>query len=59
MKKSIKDFQVEKLENRKEFIFYCLPKYVCEPKPTPPNPCNPDDDNNSGGPKINIGVGRR
>lgn len=24
MKKSINAFQVEKLENRKEFIFYCL-----------------------------------
>ena len=28
MKKSIKDFQVEKLENRKEFIFL-LPTKVC------------------------------
>ncbi|MDH2208186.1 hypothetical protein HXZ62_13865 [Empedobacter falsenii] len=29
MKKSINDFQVEKLEDRKEFIFYCLLHLFC------------------------------
>lgn len=35
-------FSVEKLEERKEFTFYCLPK-PCTPKP----PC--DGGNNGGG----------
>jgi hypothetical protein len=48
MKKSINDFQVEKLENRKEFIFYCLLHLLCctcgtngggtTTPPTNPNP---------------------
>ena len=29
MKKSINAFQVEKLEDRKEFIFYCLLHMFC------------------------------
>ena len=46
MKKSINDFQVENLEDRKEFIFYCVLHLFCGGhKPvcddggtTPPNP---------------------
>lgn len=55
MKKSITDFQVEKLENRKEFIFYCLVHlFCCPPKATcggnngggtPPNPPGPPSGN--------------
>lgn len=42
-------FSVEKLEERKEFTFYCLPQ-PCDPKP----PCNPeppcgDDGGDTGG----------
>lgn len=37
MKKSINDFQVEKLEDRKEFVFYCcLLDKICK-KPVPEN----------------------
>ena len=41
MKKSINDFQVEKLEDRKEFIFYCVFHLFCGGHGTNPNP-NPN-----------------
>lgn len=43
-------FSVEKLEERKEFTFYCLPK-PCTPKPpcTPEPPCDDDGGGNGGG----------
>ncbi|MBO6212750.1 hypothetical protein [Algoriella sp.] len=45
MKKSINAFQVEKLEDRKEFIFYCLLHLFCHHNgggtTTPPDPGNP------------------
>ncbi|WP_312557053.1 hypothetical protein [Empedobacter brevis] len=37
MKKSINAFQVERLEDRKEFIFYCLFHKTCD-NPDPGNP---------------------
>ena len=36
LNEKLANFSVEKLEERKEFTFYCLPK-PCNPKP----PCGP------------------
>ncbi|MDM1299643.1 hypothetical protein HXZ94_14190 [Empedobacter falsenii] len=45
MKKSINAFQVEKLEDRKEFIFYCLLHLLCTP-----HKCTIDNDGGTGTP---------
>ncbi|MGV0923195.1 hypothetical protein [Empedobacter tilapiae] len=47
MKKSINAFQVEKLEDRKEFIFYCLLHMFC--KGHHGGGTNPDVENPGGG----------
>ncbi|WP_292009822.1 hypothetical protein [Chryseobacterium sp.] len=43
LNEKLAQFSIEKLEERKEFTFYCNPKPGCHPKPTPP-----DGNNNQG-----------
>ncbi len=40
LNEKLANFSIEKLEERKEFTFYCNPKPWCQPQPSPPS-CPP------------------